>query len=50
MKIFEKACDLREGGASLNTATNGWRSLDTLGVGDVLRGKSCRLERYVLKA
>ena len=50
MKVLEKACDLREGGASLNTATNGWRALDTLGVGDILRGKSCCLERYGLKA
>ncbi|CAK0782391.1 hypothetical protein CVIRNUC_005666 [Coccomyxa viridis] len=47
VKVLEKSSDLREEGASINIAVNGWRAMDALGVSDILRKQFCRIERYV---
>ena len=47
VKVLEKSSDLREEGASINIAVNGWRAMDALGVSDILRKQFCRIERYM---
>ena len=47
VKVLEKSSDLREEGASINIAVNGWRAMDALGVSDILRKQFCRIERYI---
>jgi len=50
VKVLEKSSSLREEGASINIATNGWKAMDALGVADTLRKRFCRIERYLVDA
>ena len=45
--VLERSDTLREEGASINLATNAWRAMDVLGIGDTLRKRFCRIERYL---
>lgn len=46
--MLEQAESLRTGGTSLTLFKNGWRVLDAIGVGNVLRTQFLEIEGYVL--
>lgn len=46
--MLEQAESLRTGGASLTLFKNGWRVLDAIGVGNVLRTQFLEIQGYVL--
>ncbi|KAG9143561.1 hypothetical protein Leryth_015982 [Lithospermum erythrorhizon] len=48
-KVLEQAETLRTEGVSISVATNGWRALDALGVGDELRNQYPEFQGLVLK-
>lgn len=46
--MLEQAESLRTGGTSLTLFKNGWRVLDAIGVGNVLRTQFVEIQGYVL--
>lgn len=46
--MLEQAESLRTGGTSLTLFKNGWRVLDAIGVGNVLRTQFLELQGYFL--
>lgn len=46
--MLEQAESLRTGGTSLTLFKNGWRVLDAIGVGNVLRTQFLEVQGYVL--
>lgn len=46
--VVESSDELRVTGAAFVTWTNGWKALDALAVGDLLRPQHCRLSGYNL--
>ncbi|KAE8055848.1 hypothetical protein FH972_012666 [Carpinus fangiana] len=49
-KVLEQAVSLRTGGASLTLFKNGWRVLDTIGVGNDLRRQFLEIQGMVVKS
>ena len=43
--VLESSEKLRVSGFALTTWTNGWKALDAVGVGDILRQQHVRLNR-----
>ncbi|XP_022159476.1 uncharacterized protein LOC111025881 isoform X2 [Momordica charantia] len=48
--VLEQAESLRTGGASLTLFKNGWRALDAIGVGNVLRTQFLEIQGMVVKS
>lgn len=45
--VLEQAESLRTGGTSLTLSKNGWKALDTFGLGDELRPKFLNIKGFV---